>query len=298
MMADRIAVLGTGIMGRPMAARLLDAGFEVNAWNRTRAKADGLGQIGARVFDRPSEAAKGATAAIVMVLDGPTSDTVIFGDDNSEGVLGALEPGATLIVMSSIPVETARAQAVAADETGVRYLDAPVSGGEPGAKNGTLAIMAGGDPATFEAAGPIFSPLGRATLMGPAGAGSLAKLANQLIVGSTICVVAEALILLERGGGRPEALSDALRGGFADSAILQNHGRRMAADQFEPGALSRIQLKDMRTIGQLAKTYGLSLPLFECAAEVFEDVVAEGDGERDHNAAYLSLQRRNADQQA
>ncbi len=288
-----IGFIGTGIMGAPMVRRLITAGHTVRVWNRTRAKAAALTEDGAQIADSPRAAAQGAGWVIVMVADGPASDAVIFGDDETEGAAAGMAAGANLIVMSSIPPDTAKRQAASLTERGIGYLDAPVSGGEGGAREGRLAIMAGGARAVFEAAEPIFARLGRATYLGPAGAGSLAKLANQLIVGCTIATVAEALLLVERGGGNAGALADALAGGFADSPILQNHGRRMVAGDFEAGGPVRIQRKDLASAAALAADLGLTLPMLAEALSIYDDLLAGGHGDLDHNAAWLELRRRN-----
>ena len=170
----RIGFLGTGIMGGHMARRLCEAGHEVAAWNRTRAKAEPLEAHGAHIADSPAAAAEAAEVVICMLSNGPVCDSVLI----EEGVLSAMPGGSLMIVMSSIPVETARAQAEKAAELGLRYIDAPVSGGEPGARDGTLAIMAGGEQRDFEEARAIFEAMGRPTLVGPVGSGELAKLAN------------------------------------------------------------------------------------------------------------------------
>jgi 3-hydroxyisobutyrate dehydrogenase-like beta-hydroxyacid dehydrogenase len=195
--------------------------------------------------------------------------------------------------MSSIPAETAANQAQAAADRAIDYLDAPVSGGEPGARDGKLVIMAGGDGSTFNRLTEVLSVFGRATLVGPAGAGSLAKIANQIIVGNTISTVAEALLLVQQGGADPLAVIEAMKGGFADSPILQNHGRRMIEGDFKPGGKSRIQLKDMRTAEKKAQDLGLELPLTSLVREIYESLVADGLGELDHAASYLDLLKRN-----
>ncbi len=207
----RIGFLGTGTMGGPMAARLAAADFEVTAWNRTLEKATGLPSVATAAT---ASAAVGKAGVVVCMLSsGPVCDAVLLGP---EGALAAMEPGATLVVMSSIPVGTARAQATACAARGIRYVDAPVSGGESGAKAGTLAIMAGGDAGDVAALDAVFARLGQPTHVGPVGSGQLAKLANQLIVASTICAVAEALLLAERGGADPGLVREALLGGFAE----------------------------------------------------------------------------------
>ncbi len=284
-----IAFLGTGIMGFRMARRLRTAGHPITAWNRTREKAERLVADGATVADDPADAVAGCDVAICMLSDGPTCDRVLI----EHGTIAAMSEGSLLIVMSSIPVEGAQGQAAHAAEHGVRYIDAPVSGGEPGAEAGTLAIMAGGDAADVAAAAAVFAAMGRVTHVGPAGSGQLAKLANQLIVGNTIATVAEALILAEAGGADPAAVRDALMGGFADSKILQEHGRRMLERRFVPGGPSKYQLKDMRTVTGLADSLGLDLPMAALAETLFRDMVDHGGGETDHSGLFLELNRRN-----
>lgn len=286
----KIGFVGTGIMGFQMARRLAEAGHSVVAWNRTPEKAERLTAHGAETIAAASDAGRGADIVIVMVADGPTSDLVIHGDDG-EGLLDTMRAGATLIVMSSIPMETAEAQGRAAADRGIAYLDAPVSGGEPGARDGTLAIMAGGEQSVFDDMRDVFAVMGRATHVGPAGAGSLVKLANQMIVGNTISTVAEALTLAAQGGADPKAVIQALRGGFADSPILQNHGSRMIEGDFQPGAASRIQLKDMRSAHALAEKLSLTLPMTDQALALYEALIANGHGELDHAAPFLEIQR-------
>ena len=291
---ERIGLVGTGIMGLEIARRLLAAGHGVTVWNRTRTKAERLAPFGARVVDTPDEAGRDCDVAIVLVSDGPASEAVI-GDGRRGGLLAAMAGGAggVLVVMSSIPPATAKLQGERAAGCGISYLDAPVSGGQPGAREGTLAIMVGGERAAFDRAGPVFTSLGRATYMGPAGAGSLAKLANQIIVGNTLATIAEALLLVELGGGDPGALCEALAGGFADSVLLQNHGRRMAAGDFEAGGPSRLQMKDMRSADVLAADLGLELPMTRLALDLYRGLVEHGSGDLDHNATILELRRRN-----
>lgn len=288
--ARSIGFVGTGIMGFQMARRLAEAGHSIAAWNRTPDKAERLEPFGVSVVGQACDAGRDADLVIVMVADGPTSDRVLIGD-GAPGLLDTMGAGATLVVMSSIPMETAQAQATAATERGLGYLDAPVSGGEPGARDGTLAIMAGGDRSVFDALGDVFAVLGRATLVGPAGAGSLVKLANQVIVGNTISTVAEALTLAAQGGADPKAVIEALKGGFADSPILQNHGRRMIEGDFNPGAPSRIQLKDMRSAKALADKLSLTLPMTQQALALYVSLAENGHEELDHAASYLEIQR-------
>ncbi len=283
-----IGFLGTGIMGGHMARRLAEAGHRVVAWNRSRGKAEALAAHGVAVADDPRAAVSGADVAICMLSSGPVCDEVLL----SAGALGAMRPGATLLVMSSIPVETAQAQAGRAGELGVRYLDAPVSGGEKGAAEGTLAIMAGGDEAAFRDAAPVFDALGRATLVGPAGTGQLAKLVNQLMVATNICAVAEALLLAERGGADPRRVREALLGGFADSTVLRQHGLRMIEGDFRPGGPAKYQVKDTSTALAFGRGRGLDLPVAALVDGLFSDLVAHGDGDLDHSAVILELRRR------
>lgn len=284
----RIGFLGTGIMGGPMAARLAAAGMAVTAWNRTPGKAGGL--AGVAVAETPAAAVAGADVVVVMLSSGAVCDAVLLGDD---GALAAMAPGAVLVVMSSIPVEIARAEAEAAVARGVAYVDAPVSGGERGAIGGTLAIMAGGAAADVARLAPVFAPLGRVTHVGPVGAGQLAKLANQLIVASTICAVAEALLLAEQGGADPAKVREALLGGFADSTILRQHGERMVTGDFRPGGPAKHQIKDTGTALALAEGLGLDLPVAREVDQLFRDLVDHGGGDLDHSAALVELRRRN-----
>lgn len=287
-----IGFAGTGIMGCHMARRLAQAGHAVVAWNRTAAKAEPLREFGVTLAASLEDLGKDTDAVIVMVSDGPASDEVILGKDGAGGLLEAMGEGSTLIVMSSIPVETAAAQGAAAAKKGIGYLDAPVSGGEPGARDGNLTIMAGGDKRAFDDMQPVFSVMGRSTYVGPAGAGSLAKLANQVIVGNTIQTVAEALLLAQAGGADANAVIEALKGGFADSPILQNHGKRMVAGNFEPGGRCKIQLKDTRTAQDLGASFGLVMPMTGEARATYQNLVENGQEDLDHNAAWLDLKRR------
>jgi 3-hydroxyisobutyrate dehydrogenase-like beta-hydroxyacid dehydrogenase len=286
-----LAVIGTGIMGGPMAGRLADAGLAPRVWNRSPEKVEPLVARGARRADTPAEAARGADLVVLMLSDGPTCDAILFGE---HGVLAAMAPGSLLVVMSSIPVETARLQAEAAAEHGVDYLDAPVSGGERGAIEGRLAIMAGGAQDAFARATPVLEHLGRPVRVGPAGTGQLAKLVNQLVVGSTIATVSEALLLAECGGADPARVREALLGGFADSTILRAHGERMLDGDFAPGGPAKWQLKDTRTAMAQAESLGLALPVGDLVNRLFEDLVAHGDGELDHSALIREIRRRNA----
>ncbi len=286
----RIAVIGTGIMGAPMACRLADAGFVVSVWNRTSKKAEALQQNGVTVARSVREVVAGADVVICMLSSGPVCEAVLVG---TNGVISTMLSGSTLVVMSSIPVETAVVIAKAGSEHGIACLDAPVSGGEKGAREGTLAIMAGGDAVVVERLRPIFACLGRVTHVGPAGSGALTKLANQLIVASTICAVAEALTLAERGGADPARVREALLGGFAESTVFRQHGLRMVEGNFEPGGPAKYQVKDTSTALRFARSRGLTLPVSEEVDRLFQAMVDNGDGDLDHSGIIRELQRMN-----
>lgn len=269
-----LALLGTGIMGSHMARRLAQAGFATTAWNRDRSKAEKLIPFGVTVADTPSAACEKADVVIVMLSNGPVVEEVLFSADAGGRVpADVMKPGAAVIVMSSIPVETCQAQAPRFAARNVGYIDAPVSGGEPGARDGTLAIMAGGDAALVESLADVFAPLGRVTRIGPVGTGQMTKLANQIIVGGTMAAVAEALHFATRGGADPAAVRQALMGGFADSKILNIHGERMVARNFVPGGPAEYQLKDMRTAQALAAKSGLHFTLLDCLVGMFGSMV-------------------------
>jgi len=286
-----IAVIGTGIMGAPMAGRLAEAGFKVSVWNRTSDKAAVLRDRGVATAGNIVDAVGDVDVVICMLSSGPVCETLLMGDD---GVIAAMRPGSTLLVMSSIPVETAAALAKAATDRGIACLDAPVSGGEKGAKDGTLAIMAGGDATVVDRLRPVFACLGRVTHVGSSGSGALTKLANQLIVASTICAVAEALTLAQSGGADPARVREALLGGFADSTVFRQHGLRMVEGNFQPGGPAKYQVKDTSTALGFARSLGLTLPVSEEVDRLFQAMVEHGDGELDHSGIILELQRMNA----
>ncbi|MCM2456749.1 NAD(P)-dependent oxidoreductase [Rhizobium sp. CG4] len=283
--------IGTGIMGGHMVRRLSEAGFDMAAWNRSPGKTASLKDLGIEVASSAVAAATAKDFVICMLSSGPVCDEVLLGEG---GVIDAMQTGSTLIVMSSIPVETARKQADICRQKGIFYIDAPVSGGEKGARDGTLAIMAGGEVGDVAAMQRVFAAMGRLTPVGPVGSGQLAKLANQMIVASSICTVAEALLLAERGGADPARVREALLGGFADSTILRQHGLRMVTNDFVPGGPARYQLKDTNTALSLAAGLGLQLPIAIGADRLFAAMVENGDGDLDHSAVIEELRRMNA----
>jgi len=286
----KIAFLGTGLMGSHMARNILKAGFSLTAWNRTLAKAQALIADGADVPATAAEAIAEADIVITMLSDGPTVHDLLFDQE----LAAAMKAESLLIDMSSIKPSEARTHAALMRERGLHHLDAPVSGGTKGAEAGSLAIMAGGDEAVFTRAVSVLSAMGRPVRVGPDGSGQLSKLANQTIVAVTIGVVAEAMLLAEKGGADPAAIRDALKGGFADSVILQQHGERMTTSNFEPGGLSRMQLKDINNALEEAGQHELILPLTEQVKTRYTTLIEEMNGaDTDHSALYLELLRQN-----
>ena len=284
-----ITLLGTGLMGYPMARRLCEAGHSVRVWNRTRAKAEGLATHGATVHGTATGAVQGAEFVITMLEHGAVVEQVLF----EMGVAGAMKPGTVLVDMSSIKPAEARAHSERLGGMGITHLDAPVSGGTLGAEAGTLAIMAGGKATTFERVKPVFAPLGRATLVGASGAGQLAKLANQMIVGITIGAVAEALLLCEKGGADPAKVKEAISGGFADSRILQVHGQRMVERDFKARATLAVQLKDMRNALDTAAGLDCTTPITGLLEQLYASAVDHGLQGLDQAGLWMELARRN-----
>lgn len=288
-LTHKIAFLGTGLMGAPMTARLLGAGFDVTVWNRDATKAAPLAEKGAKIARAAAEAAQGADVVITMLTDGPAVREVLF----ETSVTDALVRGSTVIDMSSISPDFARDHAERLKARGIHHIDAPVSGGVVGARDGTLAIMVGGEETAITAMEDVFRPMGRLTRVGPSGSGQLAKLANQQIVAVTIGAIAEAMVLVEKGGGSRAAFRDAIRGGFCESRILELHGKRMIDRDFEPGGRSSIQLKDLDATLDTAAQLSLILPLTETVRNAFADFVADGGGDRDHSGLLLHLEKLN-----
>lgn len=282
----RIAFLGIGLMGKPMASRLLHAGYRLHAWNRTRHKAEALQPLGAAVADRVEDAVAEADIVVTMLEAGPVVTDVL------NLALKAMRRGTVVIDMSSTRQSEAQAFDAMLRNAGFCFIDAPVSGGVIGAEAGTLAIMAGGRREDFDRAQAMLSVLGRPTLVGPAGCGQLAKLCNQLIVGGTLSIVAEALLLAQAGGADPVAVRTALRGGFAESRILEVHGQRMLDRNFLPGGQVKSQAKDLDNALAAAAAGGLRLPVTELVTQVYRNMLAEL-GTADQSAVLLALERMN-----
>ena len=285
-----IAVLGTGMMGQPIARRLSAAGHTVHAWNRTRSKAEPLAACGVTVHATAAGAVQHADIVVSLLENGPVVGQVLF----EAGTAQAMRKNALFIDMASIQPSEARDHSARMEEMGLAHLDAPVSGGTVGAENGTLAIMAGGRAEDFAQAQALFRTLGRATHVGPHGAGQLAKLANQMIVGITIGAVAEALLLAAKGGADMAKVREAISGGFADSRILQLHGQRMVERDFAPRGRMAVQLKDMRNALATAREIGFDAPITALFEGLYAQGVEHGLGELDHSGLFVELASRNA----
>lgn len=286
--SPHIAFLGIGLMGAPMTRNLLDAGYPMTLWNRTASKCEPFANEAA-IAETPAEAVADADVVITMLENGQVVEDVLV----HQGTIGALKAGALVIDMSSVQPSLARELAGLVGERGAGFVDAPVSGGTVGAAEARLSIMAGGSEADVERALPVFKALGKCTRIGPVGAGQLAKLANQAIVGITIGAVSEALLLAAKGGADPAAVREALLGGFAGSRILELHGQRMIDRDFAPGAPARIQLKDMRMILDEARAEGLTLPLAQQTHNEYLSLVANGHSDVDHSGLLLELEHMN-----
>lgn len=284
----KIGFIGIGIMGAPMAGNLLDGGHEIFAYD-IKALPQELVDKGAQAAASAREAAEKGEVIIVMVPDTPDVEEVLFGES---GVAVGLSPGKTVVDMSSIsPVET-KMFAEKINALGCQYLDAPVSGGEVGAKAATLTIMVGGEQATFDKVTPLFELMGKnITLVGSNGDGQTCKVANQIIVALTIEAVGEALLFASKAGADPARVRQALMGGFASSKILEVHGERMIKRTFDPGFRIELHQKDLNLALSNARKLQMSLPNTATAQELFNSVAAQGDIGLDHSAMVLALEK-------
>jgi 2-hydroxy-3-oxopropionate reductase len=278
--------IGTGNMGGPMAGHLMRAGYPLVVLNRASAGVTELIAAGARTAANPRALAAGCDAVFTMLPGTAEVEAVVLGPD---GVRGGLKTGGLFVDMSSIAPAASRRIAAELAAGGIDALDAPVSGGEQGAIEASLAIMAGGTEAAFARALPLFEKLGtRAVRIGDAGAGQVAKVCNQIVVGITIEAVAEALALAEAAGVDPGKVREALLGGLAASRILERYGARMLASDYAPGARATLHLKDMTIAAQLAAEAGVDLPGMQLALERYAELVAR-DGNLDHSALRLLI---------
>ena len=283
-----VAFMGTGIMGSAMAVHVANAGHNVRAWNRSAEKARAIEQERLVAFDEPGKAANGASHVILMLSDGPTCDHVLDG----MGVYDELKDGATVIVMSSTDVKSAKGQFAECKKRNLGFIDAPVSGGQKGAVDAALKIMAGGKESVFEESRELLGCMGTPVLVGPAGSGQLAKLVNQNIVALTIMSVAESLLLAEKGGLDLGKVREALLGGFADSTVLRQHALRMISRDYKPGGPAKHQLKDLKGVHKSAMELGVDMPLLQHAMERYTRLIEKGGADMDHSAI-IELMRGN-----
>ncbi len=284
---SKIGFIGLGIMGAPMAANLLKAGHTLFAHTRRHVPSE-LTAAGAIACDHAKAVAQAADIVITMLPDTPHVEDVLFGDN---GIAAGLAPGKLVIDMSSISPLATREFASRINALGCDYLDAPVSGGEVGAKAGTLTIMAGGPQAAFERAKPLFELMGRnITLVGGNGDGQTAKVANQIIVALTIEAVGEALTFAAKAGADPAKVREALMGGFASSRVLEVHGERMIKRTFDPGFRIELHQKDLNLALESARSLGMALPNTASTQQLFSTCAAQGGSGWDHSALVRALE--------
>jgi 2-hydroxy-3-oxopropionate reductase len=280
----KIGFIGLGLMGKPMARNLAKAGASLYIHNRSQGVVEELTAEGMIAPGTPRQVAEAADIVIVCVTNTPAAEAVIEGED---GAIAGLSQGKVLIDMGTTEIEADRRFQAACAAKGADMLDAPVSGGQAGAIEGALTIMVGGDDAVFNRVRPVFEAMGkRITLVGASGAGQIAKAANQIIVGLTIGAVSEALGFAKAAGVDPAKVRDAIRGGFAESRILDMHGERMATGSFQPGGRSSVQEKDLRQALDFAAVHGPELPITSLVRELYLKLMELGDGDLDHAALY------------
>ena len=281
-MAEKIGFIGLGIMGRPMAKNLIEAGYELVLYTRTKEKAEGLAGEGAAVAGSPREVAESADVVITMLPDSPDVEEVVAGED---GVLEGIKEGALIVDMSTISPVVARDLAEKARKGGASMLDAPVSGGDVGAKDGTLSIMVGGSEEDFGRARPLFEVMGQTvTHVGEAGAGQVVKACNQIVVGLTIEAVSEALVLGSKAGVDPSKILDVLSGGLAGNKVMEVKRDKFLEHSFDPGFRVELHHKDLGIALAAAREYGVSLPVTAIVDQMLEALKAKGRGDRDHSA--------------
>jgi len=276
-------------MGFPMAKNLLKSGYNLKAYNRSQDKADRLKEYGAEISLSIKDVVTNADVVITMLTDDAAVEKVMSSDE----FISNIKEGATVIDMSSVnPVLTIK-YSKKLKEKKINYLDAPVSGGTIGAEEASLAIMVGGNEETFKNCYELLKKMGNPTLVGPVSSGQISKLANQIIVGVTIGAVAEAITLCEKSGTNPNKMIEALSGGWADSKILQTHGKRMIDKDFTPKGKTTTQLKDMTNIVNAGKAVETHLPISSLIKEMYKDLVADGHGNTDHSSLYNAIEKIN-----
>ena len=285
----KIGFIGIGLMGLPMAKNLLKAGYELKAFNRTESKAEPLREFGGKISKSIKEVVSDNDVVITMLTDDNSVDAVM----NSQEFLDNLKVDVTVIDMSSVKPTTAIKHGNNLHSKNINYLDAPVSGGTIGAEEASLAIMIGGEQKVFDDVLDVLKAMGNPTLVGPVSSGQVSKLANQIIVGLTIGAVAEAVTLCEKAGANPNKMIKALSGGWADSKILQTHGKRMIEKDFTPKGRTSVHLKDMNNILECANSYNTHLPISNLVKEMYKSLVKNGYGETDHSSLYKEIERIN-----
>lgn len=286
---ERIGFIGLGIMGKPMAHNLIKTGYPLVVHNRSQGAVEELAAAGAIAARSPGEVAEQSEVVITMLPDSPDVDQVVLG---AGGVVEGARAGMLFVDMSTIAPATTRKVYEVLQAAQVQALDAPVSGGEVGARQGSLSIMVGGQPEAFERARPIFEVLGKNIVhIGATGAGQVTKACNQIVVGLTIQAVAEALMLAKKAGVDPARVREALLGGFAQSRILDLHGQRIIDQAFEPGFRIRLHRKDLGIALQTGRELALPLMTTAQVAELMNALIARGDGDLDHSALALLLEQ-------
>ena len=276
-------------MGLPMSKNIAKAGYNLTVFNRSKNKAEPLKEFGAKISNTLKDAVDGSDIVITMLTDDTAVDAVM----NNSDFLENLKSGSIVIDMSSVKPTTATKHGNNLKLKNINYLDAPVSGGTIGAEEASLAIMVGGEQNIFDDAFDILKKMGNPTLVGPIGSGQVSKLANQIIVGLTIGAVAEAVTLCEKAGADPNKMIKALSGGWADSKVLQTHGKRMINKDFTPKGRTSVHLKDMNNILECANNYNTHLPISNLVKEMYKSLVENGHGETDHSSLYKEIERIN-----
>ena len=288
-MTKKIGFIGIGLMGLPMSKNIVKAGYNLTVFNRSKNKAEPLKEFGAKISNTLKDVVDGSDIVITMLTDDTAVDAVM----NNTDFLENLKSGSIVIDMSSVKPTTATKHGNNLKLKNINYLDAPVSGGTIGAEEASLAIMVGGEQNIFDDAFDILKKMGNPTLVGPIGSGQVSKLANQIIVGLTIGAVAEAVTLCEKAGADPNKMIKALSGGWADSKVLQTHGKRMINKDFTPKGRTSVHLKDMNNILECANNYNTHLPISNLVKEMYKSLVENGHGETDHSSLYKEIERIN-----
>jgi 2-hydroxy-3-oxopropionate reductase len=288
--AETVGFIGLGIMGKPMAENLIEAGYDLVAYNRTSEKAGELD--GATVAETPREVAEQSDITITMLPDSPQVEEVLAGED---GVLEGIKEGALIVDMSTISPVVTEELSEKAKETGASMLDAPVSGGDVGAIEGTLSIMVGGSEGDFERARPLFEVMGgTVTHVGPVGTGQVVKAANQIVVALTIEAVSEALVLGSKGGVAPEKILDVLGGGLAGNKVMEVKREKMLEHSFDPGFRVELHHKDLGIALAAGREYGVTLPVTAIVDQMLETLKMRGRGDQDHSALLTLIEESSA----